>query len=228
MKKMSLDKILFWLTLISPVVAFALMCWIGEAEIFYLPGIIRYTWIMWLFIPVGVLSILMGLELKANNQKYKKNLIVAYICIPILAILGSYRFLYSSSNSYDTNKIYTIEEKTNVVLPHETKIATKKYDNYDVSYVKITNNESKNAFESEIENNLFWISTINYEIRFMLPDSIELQFSSFDRFLSYDVISGQYNAIALEENKTYDIVIIAYDYKLSSLMILDNFIINLN
>ena len=73
-KEKVLGNILFWMTLISPMISFSLASMIGEAEIFGVAGIIRYSWLMILFIPVGILSILIGLQLKKNKQKYKKNL----------------------------------------------------------------------------------------------------------------------------------------------------------
>lgn len=74
-KEISLAKMLFWLTLISPMISFSLACLIGEADIFGITGMIRYSWIMLLLIPIGILSILIGIKLKNNNQKYKKILL---------------------------------------------------------------------------------------------------------------------------------------------------------
>ena len=71
-----LGDMLFWLTLISPMLSFSLSGEIGEVEIFGIGGLIRYSWVMLLFIPIAVLSFLIGLKLKSNNQKYKKNLII--------------------------------------------------------------------------------------------------------------------------------------------------------
>lgn len=42
-KEISLAKMLFWLTLISPMISFSLACLIGEADIFGITGMIRYS-----------------------------------------------------------------------------------------------------------------------------------------------------------------------------------------
>lgn len=120
-KEKVLGNILFWMTLISPMISFSLASMIGEAEIFGVAGIIRYSWLMILFIPVGILSILIGLQLKKNKQKYKKNLIVAFISLPLLIIFGSYRFIFNSNISYDINNVLTIEDKIDIELPDEIK-----------------------------------------------------------------------------------------------------------
>lgn len=51
MKKIKqVGDLLFWMTLISPIFSFALSSIIGEAYIFGVAGIIRYSWIMLFFI----------------------------------------------------------------------------------------------------------------------------------------------------------------------------------
>ena len=111
-KKRILGNILFWTTLISPMLSFSLVSMIGESNIFGVAGIIRYSWVMLLFIPIGILSILIGFKLKNSTQKYKKNFVVSFICLPLLIIFGSYRFIFNSVVSYDVNEISIIEEKS--------------------------------------------------------------------------------------------------------------------
>ena len=89
-KRKTLGNILFVLALLSPMVSFILSSRIGEVEIFGMAGMLKYTWVMWLFIPICVLSILIGIQLKKNNQGYKKNLIVGCICLVPLVLFGSY------------------------------------------------------------------------------------------------------------------------------------------
>ena len=154
--KRVLGNILFWITLISPIVSFSLASMIGEADIFGFVGMIRYSWVMLLFIPIGILSILIGFKLKNSKQKYKKNFIISFICLPLLIIFGSYRFIFINAVSYDVNVVSIIEEKINLEIPDDIKVATNKLDLYNISYLKIINSESNDMFEPEIENNPLW------------------------------------------------------------------------
>lgn len=96
MKKIKIiANILFWITLVSPMVSFSLASIIGEADIFGVAGIVRYSWVMWFFIPIGILSIIVAGKLKQAKLKYKKNYVVAFICLPLLILFGSYRFIFS-------------------------------------------------------------------------------------------------------------------------------------
>ena len=218
--------ILFLLTLISPFISLVIISIFGEPEIFSALGMTRYIWIMLLFIPIGVLSILIGLKLKKDKQEYKKNIIVAVIVLPLLAIFGSYRFI-DSNISYDTDNIITIENKMNIELPREIKIATSKRDSYDISYVKITDDKSKEKFEQEIKNSQLWEDELDFYIKSVLPYEIQIQSDNFEYFIFYNVTTGQYNDSNFAKGN-YKVMFIAYDCDLQKLVILDNYEIKSN
>ena len=227
MKKAKIfGNILFWATLISPMASFALASLIGEANIFGVAGIIKYSWIMLLFIPIGLLSFLIGLKLKNNNQNHKKNIIIAFICLPLLIIFGSYTFIFNSVVSYDFDKVLDVEEKTNLDLPDDIKIATNKLDLYDVSYAKIINNESKDAFETEIKNNQLWTNTLSYKIKSLLPLDLQYEAENFDYFVFYNVTKNEYNKYPAAGE--FECIFIAYDSDAMRLIILDGYKIDLN
>ena len=193
-KEKVLGNILFWMTLISPMISFSLASMIGEAEIFGVAGIIRYSWLMILFIPVGILSILIGLQLKKNKQKYKNN-------------------------------VLTIEDKIDIELPDEIKVATNKLDLYNISYVKIIDNECKDAFEKEIESTSLWKNELNYGIKNLLPLDIQYESETFDYFVFYNITSSEYNMVPLSGQ--YECIFIAYDCDLQRLIILNDYKINI-
>ena len=211
--------ILFWATLISPMISFSLAALIGEADIFGVAGIIRYSWIMWLFIPVGVLSILIGMELKKNSQNYKKNLIIALVCLPLIIIFGSYRFIFNSV-SYDVEKVDAIEEKTKLELPDQIKIATNEFDSYDISYVKIIDEKSKQDFEMELRSNTLWQNRLDRQFLGLLPVNIQIEVGSFDYFVFYNLTNDEYNTYPSNNECNY--VFIAYDNETQRLIILDS------
>lgn len=217
--------ILFLLTLISPFVSLVIISIFGEPEIFSALGMTRYIWIMLLFIPIGVLSILIGLKLKKGKQEYKKNIIVAVIVLPLLIIFGSYRFIFNSNISYDINNVLTIEDKIDIELPDEIKVATNKLDLYNISYVKIIDNECKDAFEKEIESTSLWKNELNYGIKNLLPLDIQYESETFDYFVFYNITSSEYNMVPLSGQ--YECIFIAYDCDLQRLIILNDYKINI-
>ena len=224
-KKRILGNILFWTTLISPIVSFSIASMIGEANIFGVAGIIRYSWVMLLFIPIGILSIVIGFKLKNGTQKYKKNFIVSFICLPLLIIFGSYRFIFNSVVSYDVNEVSIIEEKINFEIPDDIKVATNKLDLYDISYLKILNSESKDMFEQEIENNQLWQKELQPEIKSLLPLNIQYESEIFEYFVFFNITSNEYNIPPLRGQ--YECIFIAYDCDLQRLIILNDYKIDI-
>ena len=225
-KEMIFSNIIFWLTLISPLLSFALVCKIGEADIFSIAGMVRYSWVMLLFIPIGILSILIGFKLKANKQKYKKNFIVSFICIPLLVIFGSYRFIFSTNISYDLDKINTISYEAKIELPKQVKIATIKYDEYSITYAKIINEDDKVKFENKLDESLLWKNELDSKFKFLLPYYFYYEVSSFDYFILYNKTIDEYNIYP--QNGEYEFIFISYDHEAQRFIILDDYKIELS
>lgn len=224
MDKKTLGNILFWTTLISPMLSFSIAGMIGESNVFGVVGIIRYSWVMLLFIPIGILSILFGFKLKNSKQKYKKNFIISFICLPLLILFGSYRFIFNGVVSYNVNEVSIIEDKINFEIPDDIKVATNKLDLYNISYVKIVDSESKDVFEQEIRSNPLWQDKLTYDIKSLLPLDIQYESEFFDYFIFYNVTNDEYNMFPLSGQ--YECVFIAYDCDLQRLIILDDYGIN--
>ena len=206
------------------MLSFSIAGMIGESNVFGVVGIIRYSWVMLLFIPIGILSILFGFKLKNSKQKYKKNFIISFICLPLLILFGSYRFIFNGVVSYNVNEVSIIEDKINFEIPDDIKVATNKLDLYNISYVKIVDSESKDVFEQEIRSNPLWQDKLTYDIKSLLPLDIQYESEFFDYFIFYNVTNDEYNMFPLSGQ--YECVFIAYDCDLQRLIILDDYGIN--
>ncbi len=223
MKKLKFFSILFFLlTILSFPISFCLCGEIGEVEVFSTAGIVRYSWIMWLFIPFGIVSFIIGIKLKHNNQKYIKNFIAAFIFVPILLILGSFRFI-SNSTSYDDSILCDIERTTNIELPDKTKIASQDIG-YTISHVKLTDETERAAFEEQLNKSNLWQTDLSLKIKYILPASLQMEMSVFDYFLLYNISEYQYNEYSQDEE--CECIFMAYDCDRQKLLILSNYIIN--
>lgn len=212
--------------LISPNISLFLVSIIGEANIFGVAGIIRYSWVMLLFIPIGILSILVGLKLKNSKQKYKKNLIIAFICLPILAIFGSYMWIFSDSYSYDTNKVSDVEQIIKLNLPTKVKVSTLKTGECNLTYAKIIDDNDIIEFENEIENNSLWQNNLKVTLKNLLPLYVQGETEFFDVFVFYNVTSDEYNTFPSKGENEY--IFVAYDYDFNKLMIIDDYVYTLD
>lgn len=217
MKKIAF--ILFFLSLSAPLIAFSLSTYIGETSIFGIGGAIKYSWIFLLFIPIPISSIILAFTLMHKKLKYKKNLIAAFISLPLLIIFSTYRIVYSNMYSYDNSKIIDIEKKINISLPDNVKIVTNTITN--LSYVKISNLQNKEIFEENIKKSEFWKNNLEPKINDLLPYDVQYDCLKFNSFIFYNMTTNEYNNPQIEEDSIC--IFIAYEYKKSRLLVLDNY-----
>lgn len=226
MKKIKITpKILNYASFFLFIVAISIPFIVGETYIFGQAGMIRYSWIMWFFLPIGIFLIVISSRLKKENKKYKVSFIIAFICTICIAVFGSERFIFQGMFSYDPNRMITIKNKTKLDLPNEVKIVTEKNIDCYISYVKITNRESKENFNAYIQDNFFWKTELSSKIRTLLPIYIQSEVTRFDYYVFCNITNGEYNTYPVKDGK-YECVLVAYDFK--RLMILDRYTISLN
>ena len=221
-----LANALFWLTLISPMLSFSVACEIGETDIFGIIGTVRYSWIIWLFIPFGIFSLIIGKRQKLKNKKYKKNYIVAFICIPLLLIFGSYRFIFIDI-SYSADELFAVEEKVNIDLPENIKIATDERTQYSISYVKLTDETEREHFENELETSNLWKPELSTKLKAVLPIEFHIEIINCDYFLLYNQTNAKYNLYPSVDGK-YEFVFIAYDRDLGRMIVLHEYTVDLS
>ena len=123
-------------------------------------------------------------------------------------IFGSYRFIFTNI-SYDVDRISIIDDKISTEFPNEIKAATIKLDSYNISYAKIIDNESKEAFEQHIINDHLWQNKLNSAIKSLLPLDIQYESESFEYFLFYNITSDEYNKFPSVGQ--YECIFVAYD-----------------
>lgn len=219
-QKKCFSNIIFVLTLLSPIISFSLVCLIGEADIFGVAGIIRYSWIMWTFIPIGIVSLILGVKYIKGDPLYKKNLIIALVCLPLILLFGAYRFIFTNvSVSYDVEHIYAVEEKGKLDLPNQIKVATNSFDSYNLSYVKLVDEEEIISFEYKISANKHWEKELIADIEVLLPLDVQYEIWAFDYYLYYNLSTDKYNECPPDGE--WECIFVAYDRETQRLVVLD-------
>ena len=221
-----LGWVIFWGCFLSIPLSFSMVCKVGEVEIFSAPGLVRYSWIMWLFIPIGVCSILIAVILKSQNQGYRKNIVSGCISIALLFLFGSYFLLFARVVTYDEKPIIAAEEKAQVSLPDNIKIASHANDDgkFLITYAKLLDESEKASFEVEISNNEKWSDTLDNRFRGEAPGIISYEAYTFDYFVFYNATLGEYNTFPKAAG-SYECVLIAYDKEVGRILIIDEFIL---
>lgn len=210
---------LFWFTLCSPLLSFAVVCFVSEASFFGIASIIRKMWIMWFFIPIGVISIVLAFFLKKDNLSYKKNLIVSFICIPILLIFGSFSIIFS--NYVKRTNIEIIENRIKIDFPEDIKYETIDWGSYKITYLRVNDKKDRAFFENEIKNNQYCKNQVSTDVKGVLPPTIQAEIKQYDYFVFYNITNNEYNKYPVKGE--CECIFIAYNCKSSKTMIVHDY-----
>lgn len=225
-----MKKLSFMLVLASIVAlpgTFSIAALIGQPEIYGLGGLLRYVWIMWLAIPIGAATVLVGLKLKANGTSYKGVIGVGIASIAFLLLFGSYGIFPDSA--YDSEALQPVADVTGVAFPKNTKAALSVYGDYTLCKGMISVPERAD-FVQQVRGSENWTTKLDPVIKRLMPTMVipELESSlqaSYDVFLFRNLESGDYNTLP-EKYKETPCVLIAYDYESGRFMIVKDYTIN--
>lgn len=122
-----------------------LSIWFALGTISLLPidssdyGFFKNTWVFWLWLPIPILSVLLGIKYKKYGIKCNKNIIAGLLVGFSLLIYGSFFLLFKDINNFD-NSLFII---TRNELVDQTKY-------YEVNYKE--NKRQVKKFESQVDN----------------------------------------------------------------------------
>lgn len=226
-------NLLFILTIVS--IFAALLTWSFVNENSDKTGIFSFvntTWTFWLWLPIPVVSIILGYKYKKLGLKCKKNIVAGYIIAILLLIYGSFWFL-TPNYSADYSEIYNYKNIIGITLPKKGKLEKIKWDytsetdktNYQSIYVYY-DKDSASKLEKEIKNSENWISNfdIKSELKLLISKSFIIDKNTY--FLIYNYTLKEYNMLPKEAGN-YDFCVMKYVGSLKMLEI-DSFNYNYN
>ncbi len=217
-----LGNIIFVISIIVFPLCGFLSIAIANADVFDSLDVIRYSYVMYLFVPIGILSLVFGGLLKKHGCKYKKNYVIGIIVIVLMALFGSYRFVFSGMINFKTEYIAEISSQTGVPFPDEVKSATEVYNDCKKSYAKLSG-EEKLKFDENIKNDGKWADRISSTIQNGFPFMVEAELSSYDYYLFYNKTTNEFNRYPPNEGD-YDVVLVAYKSELGKLLFVYDFV----
>lgn len=225
MKKIA--SLLVLASIVSLPVSFSIAALIGQPEIYGLGGLLRYVWVMWLAIPVGVATILVGLRQKANGANYKGIVAVGVVSVAFLLLIGSYCF--APGNVYDSEALQPITDISDFAFPNNVKAAISPYGDYTLCKGMVFETD-RTPFEKQLRSSEKWTTQIDPMIKKLMPLMVvpELESSlqiSYDLFLFRNLDTGEYNVVPEKYDET-PCVFIAYDCETGRFLIVSDYTIN--
>ena len=200
------------------VIAFAIMCFLGDVEVFGVTNALRYSWIMFLFIPASICILVWSIKLLSLKNKIGLlGVVITILVLPTLLTFGSFRLIFQVNTSVDF--VQDIEEAIQYDLPNNLSAITVDHPTYKEHRMKIENSEEKLIFEQEIRLHENWTDTLINEIRYTMPALPEAETRDFDYFLFYNETIQTYNQPPTK-GITQSCYMLAYNIDLSSFYVI--------
>lgn len=178
-------------------------------------GFVRNMWVFWCWLPIPILSIILGFKYKKRGIKCTKNIVGGFIIGLLLLLYGSFCMVPTLSEDY--NKIYEYEDIIQAEIPSKGYLEIQKWDSYvdtdKTDYVFISayyDNTNIDELEKSIENNDEWIfsNDLKSELKIFIPSHVIID---TDTYLSiYNKTTDQYNVVP-EITGIYEIYVMKYN-----------------
>lgn len=195
--------VLFILVILS--IWFALYTWDFIDKIIPQHGFnhTKNTWVFWLWLPIPIISIILGIKYNKVGFKTTKNIVAGFIVTFLLLIYGSFSLLPSYTVEYD--EINNYKSFLNIDIPNEGELQIQDWNAYseddkkDFTVIEAYyDNIDTNKIENSIEKSDKWINNtdIKSELKIYIP-TIVLSFYSNDNvyYSFYNQTLDEYNKV---------------------------------
>ncbi len=173
----------------------------------------------WLWLPLPILSTIIGYRSKNKNKKAKNNIISGYIISILLIFFGSF-CITMPTKRINYNKIKKYEDVFMVDFPRKGDYIQQKYETYfdsDKKNVIVTEGFFKNVtelkdLEQEILKNEKWIplKNISDELKFLVPYQMLNRECNNCYIIIYNESNKKYNTFT-NQNKNNKVHVALYD-----------------
>ncbi len=175
----------------------------------------KNLWVFWCWLPIPILSIVLGYKYKKAGFKCTKNIVCGFIIGFFLLIYGSFCLFPTFQEDY--SKINSYKEIIDAKLPDNGVLEIQDWGTYfdeDKTEYTIINayydKEDVEKLVGSIENNKNWILSkeIKSELKIFIPSQLR---SDDDAYYSiYNKTTNQYNALP-ETSGDYEVYAMKYD-----------------
>ncbi len=176
---------------------------------------IKNTWVFWCWLPIPILSIILGFKYKNAGFKCTKNIVGGFIIGFLILVYGSFSLFPTFSQDY--SRIDSYRSIISAQLPSNGELEIQEWGTYfdeDKTNYTIINvyydKEDVSSLVNSIEYNSNWILSkeIKSELKILIPSQLR---SDDDAYFSiYNKTTNQYNFLP-EIAGEYEIYAMKYD-----------------
>lgn len=181
----------------------------------------EYMWVFFIFIPLPLASAVLGFVFLAKNYKCKKNIIAGIIMCTLLAIYGSFTFIFADRVLHDFEYVHELEQTVSIDLPDSGYISrTTNTDSTINSFAMIKFDDANEIFDIVSNDKRF-----ANDMSAIPANFIDLYYtaitSGYHYFMIFDVTSNKANVIPDSQSEEHRFIFIAYNIDTNILCVLD-------
>ena len=175
----------------------------------------KNSWVAWCWLPIPIISIILGFKYVKAGVKCKKNIIGGFIIAFLLLMYGS--FSLDPAFGQDYSKIDMYRSCIDAELPDSGQLEIvewgKLFDDDKTDYVVINayyDREDVGALERSITSSTNWIpcDSIRSELKVLIPSTLTPDHDAY--YSIYNKTTGEYNALPATAG-SYEIYSMKYD-----------------
>lgn len=179
----------------------------------------EYMWIFYLFIPLPLVSAVLGIVFYTKKYRCKKNMIAGFIMCALLLIYGSFTFIYKDYALHDFGYVRELEQTVSIDLPDRGYISrAKNTDSKTNSVAMIKFDDADGIYNIVSSDGRFSIGTDS--IPFNLIDAYYSAVTSdYHYFMLSDITDNEADGATNTEQRRY--IFLAYNTDKNILFVLD-------
>lgn len=177
---------------------------------------IKNNWVFWCWLPIPILSIILGYKYRRVGFKCTKNIVGGFI-IGILLLLYGFFILFPTYEE-DYNKLFDYKKIIDADLPLDGELEIQNWKTYfdedktDYTLINAYYDKVKNVddLEASIVSNNNWLLSkdIKSELKIFMPSQLKTNDDAY--FSIYNKTINEYNTVP-NTSGTYEIYVMKYD-----------------
>lgn len=196
----------------------------GKPYLFGSAGVMRYLWVELCFLPLPIVTVVIGIFLRNDKHRFGVLLTCGVIAALLLLVMGTWGFRLDKDTFTRTN-LTMVENKTGLTFPANTQVACNGTDSYREINAFVPQSDQA-SFAMDVGTDPRWVTQLPENTQKAMPNLLYLLQQQYTHFSCYNQTTRQFNGecavgdecVFLCYNVNSGTLYVVYDYTVQSLL----------